>query len=291
MSIERPEVMQVTERLESRALAHFPANRLTWTDADFEKAHKKMRELPHVGERTALETLKVLETLSESLSDSEGEAWKTSIETFAPEQVLMRYGYGADWSYAFHEQRRYMEGETVHEKDHATESSVTGIGKKVVRGLGKIVKEAKRELDETTEAEDRKRIEKSLVDDAGRLFDAVYQNETGRDRIQVIRLDGPRGPVYLCVQNGNHRLAAARLIGLRRVRGEVQSCKDGKGLEHWYDFLAALPPGDRQIWQVRYNELYPATEADWVKDDRELEAAAQRHVIDGASASLYRKDL
>jgi len=162
----------------------------------------------------------------------------------------MRYGYGADWSYAFHKQFK-------NEKSSDIESSVTGIAKKIVEGIRGALQRARQEIADYPQ--ERNQIEQELVDRVESLMDSVYRKNPDSDQIIVTQLDGPRGPVYICTENGNHRLASARLIGLKRVRGQVEFFQDGKGPEHWSEFLALLPEESRKEWLSVYEKIYPST--------------------------------
>lgn len=275
--MERPIQSEVVARLEDRSIAPFPADRLLWSDADFEEARIRMKNLPCIrNAATAEDTLEALAKLGKSLGGTYDDVWESRVESFSPEQVAMRYGYGEDWSYEFHQQRKLEEGKTTYVQDYQTESSVTGIAKRMVREVGKLVRGAKRDMVEVADPEERKRIGEELVDQAENIFDDIYRKEPEQDRISVTKLDGPRGPVYLCIENGNHRLAAARLIGLRRVRGEVTSFRDGKGSQHWFDFLAALPATSRMRWRDLYEQIYPPSKEEAAKDDAQESAAVLR---------------
>jgi hypothetical protein len=82
--------------------------------------------------------------------------------------------------------------------------------------------------------------------------------------------------VYLCTQNGNHRLAAARLVGLKEVMAQVEGFKD-KSTDRWFDLLAAMPPNERTEWKRVYDSLRPPSEEESVRDDEQLMQAQIRH--------------
>ena len=88
--------------------------------------------------------------------------------------------------------------------------------------------------------------------------------------------EGPRGPVYF-VQDGSHRVAAAKLVGLDRVYGRV-----GETLDHqtarvaWYESLALMPEEARNDLRAVYDQVYPPTTQEKKLDEAALEEATSR---------------
>jgi hypothetical protein len=68
----------------------------------------------------------------------------------------------------------------------------------------------------------------------------VFHQNKPYERIQLLVLKGPGGPIYL-VEDGTHRVAAAKLLGLKRIPCSVRSIKyplkqvttDREMFEYW----------------------------------------------------------
>ncbi len=248
--------------------APFPVDRLWWTDKDYEIHHRKMESLPCIrGNESFVAITAALHSI-EQYHQGEASIWKESIQPFEPRQVFMRYD-GKDWAYAFHRQKKYGSDQAESE-----ESNVTGIAKKIVKGVSRLVRSSRKEID-AARPQDREYLEEELVQSVEHLFSGIYfKGDTG-DHVKVRKLEGPRGPVYMTTSNGNHRVAAARLIGLKRIRGEVSEVSDPAIKNQiWFELLALLPEKYAQELQEVYNNIYPPlNQGSLVKEEAELKRA------------------
>lgn len=98
--------------------------------------------------------------------------------------------------------------------------------------------------------------------------------------------EGPRGPIYL-VEDGSHRVAAAKLVGLDHVFARVGEQKDKQAAKKvWYEALALMPQEAREELRAVYDQVYPPTseekqvdEAAFINAETYLdEILAERHL-------------
>ncbi len=255
-----------TTELPHRERAPFAVNRVLWTDADYERKHEEMKDLPCLrGVETYVSLRDTLNDLRAAHADDPAFAWEETLDTFKPEQVAMRYN-GEDWSHQFHKQTKY--GAPGGDED---ESSVTWIAKHLVRRISDLTRTCKRRLEAETDEAEREALKKGLVQDVENTASLFYYNDRKKSgNVSVMELQGPRGPIYLS-SDGNHRLAAARLIELRKVRGKVTRIQDPVAAQaFWHETLAKLPPAAAEEVRTFYDQLYPPT-----AEQRAAEAATQ----------------
>ena len=131
--------------------------------------------------------------------------------------------------------------------------------------------------------ETRARGENAVIEIARKMAkDAVQgadqqlqQNYFLRDGFPVLaeKIEGPRGPMYF-IQDGSHRTAAAKLIGMESIDARVGGLQDPKQAERlWYESLALMPARSREELLRVYDHLYPPTEEER-KDDQDKYAQA-----------------
>jgi len=136
--------------------APFPIDRLKWTDEDFKRHHQEMKNIPCIKGREAYrEITGTISKLVDYYEQEPGTFWQESVQPFEPKQVIMRYG-GEDWAYAFHRQQKYGE------ETEAQESSVTGIAKKIVKEVPRLVQEYKNRIDNAL-PEQRLELERKYI--------------------------------------------------------------------------------------------------------------------------------
>ncbi len=262
-----------------RERAPFAVNRVLWTDADYERKHEEMKDLPCLrGVETYASIRDTLHDLRTVHADDPAFAWKEGLGAFEPQRVAMRYN-GEDWSHRFHKQPKYgaKEGE-------GDESSVTWIAKHLVRRISELTRACKRRLEQEPDEGEREALKKGLVQDVEQTVSLFYYSDKDkRGNVSVMELHGPRGPIYLS-SDGNHRLAAARLIGLRKVRGNITRIEDPVAAQaFWNELLVMLPPTVAAEVREFYDQLYPPSE-----EQRAAEAAA-RNATEGRMEALNAK--
>lgn len=122
----------------------------------------------------------------------------------------------------------------------------------------------------------------NAVIEIGRSMSTVINNCLENDRVPAIKKDatieralqelcfrndhfpvflktihGPRGPIYL-VQDGSHRVAAAKLIGLEAIHARVGHLTDTEQAKRvWYESLALMSPQARTELMRVYDAIYP----------------------------------
>ena len=102
-----------------------------------------------------------------------------------------------------------------------------------------------------------------------------HANIFSRDGFPVYlkEYEGPRGPVYV-VQDGSHRVAAAKLVGLDRIQGHVGSSPDiTTARKVWYEALALMPEQAQNALRATYDQVHPPTASE-KKADREVPFAS-----------------
>ncbi len=263
------EQLDVVVKSKSNETAPFPADRLHWTEEDFERHHQEMKSIPCIrGPEAYRNVTGTISKLVDYYEQKPGTFWQESVQPFEPRQVIMRYG-GEDWSYAFHTQPKYGGSADTQE------SSVTGIAKKIVQKIPHLVQEYTKEINAAA-PEQRPTLEHELVVKAEDVFSEMYYPDQRLGNVAVEKIEGPRGPVYI-TQDGNHRIAAARLIDLKRIRGIIKEPKE-KSItkEFWYELLAMLPADQSHELQELYSTVYPADANAQKEDQEELQAARKK---------------
>lgn len=272
---DRPEMLPV-----------FPIDRLQWKNEDFDRARSEMKNIPCIkkeGVSGAIDTARSIRQAYEREHGGEANPWKEEVAFFDPTHIMLRYG-GEDWTYGFHEQKAYGK-----EATDEVESSVTGIAKNIM-GQTKELAEQYREAIKETPPEHRnelKRYYRARLDD---FFATMFQREE-YGNVRVREWMGPRGPVYMTV-DGNHRLAAARMLGFRRVRGSVERIPDPEeAKKEWYAMLGMLKESEREEVRRVYDALHPPKTNEERKRDAEkvAEAIAEGFEVEQWHAEYEKK--
>lgn len=250
---------------------------IRWTDEDFEREHENMRNIPCIRgsgvSRELRSTVAEWRGARKQHAELPG-AVSRRVEAFDPSHVILRYA-GDTWDHAFHQQDKYGTRPTSHQRAEL-ESNVTGMAKKVAREIPRIVRGIVRDMKEVSSPEIRAQLEREVVQEVDDVLSTMYTHEATQQNVRVTKLLGPRGPVFFS-EEGNHRLAAARLIGLRKVRGVVEAVADPRAaLDEWYDVLVRLEPGALRQLTTLYDAMYPATEAQKRQERECIRAAIQR---------------
>lgn len=241
---------------EQRQSPPFPVDRLQWTEADY------VRELEKMGDTPCIEGSEAAQAIGQAIYDLDryvqhekqiSELWQTEVKAFSPKQVIMRYG-GRPWNYHFRHQRT----EGVSSAADETEPVVTGIAKKIVETVSRTVHEYAEKMKAAESDVMQAQLGRELTQAVEGTFEPIFPQKNDVDHLRVTELMGPRGPVYFTTVNGNHRLAAARLIGLERVRGEVRQIVDAETAHaYWFDLLAILDQETRDQMLRVYDAVYP----------------------------------
>ena len=88
--------------------------------------------------------------------------------------------------------------------------------------------------------------------------------------------EGPRGPMYF-VQDGSHRVAAAKLVGMDRVSARVGSASDKTmARKVWYESLVLMSKEAQNELRTIYDHVYPPTAEEKIADDAAWEEAQSR---------------
>lgn len=271
-----------TEQIHDTEQPPFLPKLFSWKQEDYEQRLREMADLPCVRDPELVARMSIARNNLDTYYEAKHpHLWHKSHKTFSPRQVMIRYD-GQGWDYTFHSQQRteFPEntGSLVTKRvENEQESNIVGIAKKMVRVTTKLVREAREKMEQSDPAE-QKRIGTELVQQAEDIFSSVFPNKNSYGGVTVDELQGPRGPVYQTTTDGNHRIAAARLIDLKRVRGEVNAIENPEIAQtYWFDLLAQLSESEREELQTVYDELYPnMTEEERVAERNMLERAIER---------------
>ena len=290
-------VTRPTERLKDTEQAPFNHKLFSWKQEDYEKRLKEMAELPCLRDPELIGKMnRVRRELDTYYEQHNPKLWQNTNKTFSPRQVMTRYD-GKGWDYSFHEQRRedYPEKANPFEQRrnaNELESNIVGIAKKMVRVTTLMVREAREDIRLSSPAE-QKRIGAELVQKVEDVFASVFPEGTSNGGVIVEELDGPRGPVYQTTTDGNHRVAAARLIDLKRIRGEVRAIENQEiAHAYWFDMLTRLSEDECLEVQRVYDELYPQpTEEERIAERLMFRRAVERRTeIDAEVARLRAEE-
>ncbi len=246
-----------------------------WKQADYEHQLHAMGEIPCLNELEWQAVTKARNALDSYYHAHHPDLWIEEMIVFHPQHIIARYD-GKPWNYGFHEQARVdHDKQTPRGIKGEQESNIIGIAKKMVQVTTRLVRQANKDLKDSPQ--DRTSIETQLVSDAEDVFESIFPKQ-GDGGVYVKELLGPRGPVYLTTRDGNHRLAAARMIQLKQVRGNVERIVDEETAKtYWYDMLAALSPRNRTNVLSIYHELYPSTTTELQEEEmREVQVALER---------------
>ncbi|MSR85126.1 hypothetical protein EXS71_01665 [Candidatus Uhrbacteria bacterium] len=247
---------------------------LTWSESEWEQALKLLHSIPCIhGAENAGDILRTIDQLRRYRGISM-RMFMGEVKPISPAAVIQRYN-GEDWSYWFHEQGKYdLKRGRTYDFNH-TESNITGIAKRIVHGMAKMIRGGLEEIDQEMDVIEKKMRERELENRVDNFLAEFYFKE-GYDNVDVTELQGPRGPVYLS-NAGNHRLAAARLIGMSRIRASVSTVPNSKAAhDEWFEFLALLPqPARHQVTNV-YNKIYPCNAKQKRDEAKALKQAQDR---------------
>jgi hypothetical protein len=268
---------------EQRQNPPFPADRLQWTEADYARELEKMGDIPCIeGSEAAQAIGRAMHNLDWYIQHEKqiSELWQTEVKAFSPKQVIMRYG-GRPWNYHFRRQR--MEGASSAADE--TEPVVTGIAKKIVETVSRTVHEYAEKMKAADSDVVQAQLGRELTQAVEGTFEPIFPQKNNVDHLRVTELMGPCGPVYFTTVNGNHRLAAARLIGLEKVRGEVRQIVDAETAQaYWFNLLAILDQETRDRVLRVYRSVYPTdtveerTEGEALKDALSKREEMMHHI-------------
>lgn len=110
------------------------------------------------------------------------------------------------------------------------------------------------------------------------------QNDAALEGARIFRKDslsitlkgyeGPRGPIYF-VEDGSHRVAAAKLVNLDHVLARVGKQEDRQVAEKtWYEALTLMPQEAREALRAVYDQVYPPTPEERQADEAAITNAA-----------------
>ncbi len=102
--------------------------------------------------------------------------------------------------------------------------------------------------------------------------------------------EGPRGPIYF-VQDGSHRVAAAKLVGMDRISVRVGNASDKTmARKVWYESLVLMSGEAQNELRAIYDQVYPPTKEEKIADDAAWEEVqSRREEIQQELDSIHQK--
>lgn len=229
----------------------------TWSSADWLEQQRKMNDEPYLApdQRTFADIEGAFAEIerqnhSERTFERSPDAPYKSVDT----RLIVRAPSLKGWGDSYHE---------VHRKETSKqgENAVIEIARKISSNVNNVL-----ENSDITDEADRTLSIDAALDSAGVFRDDSFP-------VYLKGHEGPRGPVFL-VQDGSHRVAAAKLAGLDHVRGRVGGLTDEKTAKKvWFESLALMPEKARISLRAIYDQVYPPTPEDKIADDEALEQA------------------
>lgn len=256
--MKRPEAAYLDEnqhaiKTQSEIDNRSPEECLGWSDDDWKNAHRELKNLPYLTANHELYS-KIEDAFYDisqvrGLSSVSEYDSKASAEMIDP-RLIVRAPSFQNWSSYYHPYH-------TKESEERNESCVVEIARKIARRT-------------TSLPEDGTNDEGILKS----LHDIFHKEDTNIVGVKLNRINGPRGPIYL-VSDGSHRIAAAKLVGLKEIWASVGEIEPEKGINLWFDACREMPEEARRELMRIYDLVYPPTEEDLANEEK-LSAEARK---------------
>ena len=228
----------------------------SWTSEEWLGHHRELRELPYLREYEGEKDLYMSfgSARYRAMKDLGVEQVSSRVEGArfkkVPTELIVRAPSMIDWSHSYHDPRNPDEPNAVVE-----------IGKKMARLY-----------QESLVAGNAQTTQEGHFDK--RIIDEIYKKDRHHG-VNLEKIEGPRGPIYF-VEDGSHRVAAAKLVALDHVFGFVGYQKDESNSDEvWFQTLARLGYDEREQFLALYDQMYPKTDEEGAAEKSRLHAVVQ----------------
>ena len=250
------DISQKKEQVESVSNYDTLRTASSWTSEEWLGHHRELRELPYLREYEGEKDLYMsfgsaryramkdlgVEQVSSRVAGARFEE--------VPTELIVRAPSMRDWSHSYHDPRNPDEPNAVVE-----------IGKKMARLY-----------QESLVAGNAQTTQEGHFDK--RIIDEIYKKDRHHG-VNLEKIEGPRGPIYF-VEDGSHRVAAAKLVALDHVFGFVGYQKDESNSDEvWFQTLARLDSTERTQFLAFYHDIYPQTAEQATEEKKQLDVVVQ----------------
>ncbi|MBT6069087.1 hypothetical protein HOG48_05000 [Candidatus Peregrinibacteria bacterium] len=204
----------------------------SWNDAQWKEEQRKLSKHPYLASHNN-ELFQGIGHALGRVAKLRGYISTNPYEPDTPNQIIdprliVRAPSFANWSDQYHQ----AHSEEARERG---ELSVIEIGRKIAS--------------RSTGSKNSNQLLQSLDD--------VFREE---DRVKLRQINGPRGPIYF-VNDGSHRVAAAKLTGLEKIKAGVGTYTPPEGEEDilWFEARHLMSPEAWQELNRVYDLIYPPT--------------------------------
>jgi hypothetical protein len=241
MSSERFEMMG-----EPKLKLPIPEDRLGWGDEDWEREQAALRELPYFASGDLATYADADGAFGEVREQQEldfvhpYDIGQALIEDVNP-QLIVRAPSFTDWSSHYHAPH-------TDEAREKGESSVVEIAKQIAQLVSRQRDRCAADASQGG-VEVQEQLDGAVRDGLEKFFQ--------QGDVKLTRYDGPRGPIYF-VNDGSHRIAAAKLVGLNAVPVSVGGIEQSdRSVPAWFDALELMDEYTREEFERIYDTVYP----------------------------------